>query len=322
MPTTPGDPALTSVTPAAVPPLPPNAAAPLQSRRRLAFALYLLALIAAFARPLEELLRFALGHDFCSYIPLIPIVSAYLLWSGRRSLFAHPGRDLPGAIVLAAAGAACTASALAWAGRMNRSDHLSLLALGLVLWLFAGVLAIYGRRVFRAGLFPWLFLLLIIPFPPFLVQHSIYGLQAGSTTLSDWVFRLLGVPVFRHGFDLALPGVTIRVAKECSSIRSSQALAITALLAGYLYLRSPWRRAVLVLVAVPFSVVKNAIRICTLCLLALHVNPGFLYGRLHRQGGFVFFIIALLLLWPLLVWLRRQELRPHAPSSATFRPTA
>lgn len=276
-------------------------------RNRWAVA-YLAALLAAFARPLRELFQFSLGHDFGSYIPLIPLVAAYLLWTRREIIFANSGHPAPGAAaLLAISGVLAAGGAEEWFGRIAYADHLGLLALSLVLFIFAGVFAFFGQRVFRAGLFPWLFLLLIIPFPPFLLGHAIYALQDGSTRLTAAVFSLLGVPVFRQGFNLSIPGITIRVAKECSSIRSSQALAITALLAGYFYLRSPWRRALLVVIAIPFSVVKNAIRICTLCLLSLRVNPGFLYGRLHHEGGFVFFLIALLLLWPVLVWLRRTE---------------
>lgn len=293
------------------------------ARRGLIFAVYLAVVVAAFERPLRELLAYALGRDFCSYIPLIPFVSAYLLWANRGAIFARPERSWRMGTALAVAAAAIAGWAAAAGGGMARGDRLGLLALSLVLFIFCGVAFIHGSRVFRAGLFPWLFLLLIIPFPPVLVQHSIFWLQAGSTTLSDWTFRLLGVPVFRQGFDLALPGVTIQVAKECSSIRSSQALGITALVAGYLYLRSPWLRAVLVAVAIPFSVVKNAIRIVTLCLLSLHVNRGFLYGRLHHEGGFVFFLIALVLLWPFLLWLRRRDRgMPAARGRDTVVPAA
>lgn len=284
-------------------------------RRRWALGVYVAILLAIFAQPIRELFRFSLSRDFCSYIPLIPFVTAYLLWTQREVIFAQPGRDAGLAALAAGAGAVIAARALGWPagfGPVSYADHLSLLALSLVLLLFAGVFAIYGRRSFGTGLFPWLFLLLIIPFPPFLLNDAVFSLQAGSTRLSAWVFGLLGIPVFQQGFNLSIPGITIHVAKECSSIRSSQALAITALLAGYLYLRSPWRRALLVAVAIPFSVVKNAIRICTLCILSLRVNPGFLYGRLHREGGFVFFLIALLLLWPFLIWLRRTEHRRPA----------
>ena len=53
--------------------------------------------------------------------------------------------------------------------------------------------------------------------------------------------------------------------------------------------------------------VKNGIRIATLTLLANYVNPEFLYGRLHRQGGVVFFLIGLALLLPVFWYLRRGE---------------
>jgi exosortase/archaeosortase family protein len=66
-------------------------------------------------------------------------------------------------------------------------------------------------------------------------------------------------------------------------------------------LRSLWSKVVFVLFIVPFSVAKNAIRIFTLSMLGMYVDSGFLHGRLHHDGGIVFFLIALagllLLLW-------------------------
>ena len=54
-------------------------------------------------------------------------------------------------------------------------------------------------------------------------------------------------------------------------------------------------------------VVKNGIRIATLTILAQYVDPGFLYGRLHREGGVVFFLLGLVLLLPILWLLQRSE---------------
>jgi hypothetical protein len=48
-------------------------------------------------------------------------------------------------------------------------------------------------------------------------------------------------------------------------------------------------------------------------LLSLYVNPDFLRGDLHRDGGFVFFLLALLLLWPIFAYLERSE-RPSTVS--------
>jgi len=62
-----------------------------------------------------------------------------------------------------------------------------------------------------------------------------------------------------------------------------------------------------VLVGLFVMILKNAIRIVTLTLLASYVDPGFLYGNLHREGGVVFFLLGLALMAPVLWWLERGE---------------
>jgi len=138
-------------------------------------------------------------------------------------------------------------------------------------------------------------------------------LQSGSAELSDALFKLAGVPFFRTDFLFALPGVTIEIAKECSGIRSSLALLITSLLAGYVCLQSAWTRMILILVTFPLLIVKNGIRIVTLSTLAIYADPSFLTGKLHSQGGFVFFLLALAILAPVLWLLQRAEANRELP---------
>ena len=104
-----------------------------------------------------------------------------------------------------------------------------------------------------------------------------------------------------------LAGFNIEVAKECSGIRSSVALLIIALVVGHLLLRTFWRQVVLVMVGLLIMVVKNGVRIATLTILGQYVDPGFLYGRLHHDGGMVFFFLGLILLLPVLWFLKRGE---------------
>ena len=68
----------------------------------------------------------------------------------------------------------------------------------------------------------------------------------------------------------------------------------------------------MVLAGIVVMIIKNGIRIVTLTLLANYVDPGFLYGNLHREGGVVFFMIGLLLLVPVLWLLQRGESRDHS----------
>jgi hypothetical protein len=59
--------------------------------------------------------------------------------------------------------------------------------------------------------------------------------------------------------------------------------------------------------ALPDLIIKNGVRIATLTLLAVHVDPSFLTGRLHHNGGFVFFTLGMLILLPLFWWLQNGE---------------
>jgi exosortase/archaeosortase family protein len=102
----------------------------------------------------------------------------------------------------------------------------------------------------------------------------------------------------------------MEVAKECSSIRSSMALLIICLLAARLYLRTWWKGLLFVLLSLPISVIKNGIRITTLTLLSVYVNPDFLRGDLHYKG-FLFFFLALLMLLPVFIALEKSD-RPTA----------
>lgn len=117
----------------------------------------------------------------------------------------------------------------------------------------------------------------------------------------------VGVPVSQNGFMLTIPGLTLEVAKECSSIRSSSMLLVTTMVLAQLILRSPWRKGLVMAIAIPLSVVKNGLRIFTIAMLAIRVDPAYLTGRLHRQGGIVFFAIALIGVFVLLWILQRGE---------------
>ena len=48
-------------------------------------------------------------------------------------------------------------------------------------------------------------------------------------------------------------------------------------------------------------ILKNGIRIATLTLLAMYVDPSFLTGRLHHEGEVIFFVMSLLLPLPMLL---------------------
>jgi exosortase len=264
----------------------------------------------AFYKTLSALVRYSLHEDSSSYIVLIPFIAFFLLYTERQNIISITRASVGSAVGFAVAGLILYWMASRDFIPQDGNWPLSLETFSVVVVWIGGFLLCYGFIALRAGAFPLLFLLLMVPLPQVVLDRAIYALQEGSTEIAYLIFQTVGTPVLRHGFLLSVPGVTIEVAKECSSIRSSIALFITCLLTAHLYLRTGWKILLLVLLSFPLSLIKNGIRIATLTLLSIYVNPEFLTGRLHHEGGFVFFLLAMLILWPVFSWLKNSE-KPH-----------
>lgn len=277
------------------------------AKKHAAFIVFLAVSACIFWKALGGLVLYAFHDDSCSHIVLIPFISLFLIYTERKKIFLKARVSIGfGALPI------LIGAFIYWvAGRHSFTDggrqFLSAAALSIVSVWIGGFAVCYGKRALRATIFPFLFLLLMVPLPDQALSRTIYYLQQGSTDIAYLLFKAVGVPVLRQGFLLSLPGVTIEVAKECSSIRSSIALFITCLLGVHFLLRTPWKMVLFMVLIFPLSVIKNGIRIFTLTLLSIYVDPSFLHGSLHRDGGFVFFALALAMLWPVLVLLQKSE---------------
>ncbi|OLD65753.1 MAG: hypothetical protein AUI47_01425 [Acidobacteria bacterium 13_1_40CM_2_68_5] len=275
--------------------------------RSVCFGSIVGATIALFWTPLTRLVQFSFEQQHYSHVILVPVLSAWLFVRERRRIFSHVETSGPAGVAVLVAGGLLYGLGQRYFGWAGEHDELSVAIFAVVLFWLGGFVLCYGVHTLRRGLFPALLLFLMTPIPEVFLSRVISWLQSGSAEVSYAAFQLLGVPVFRTGFVFSLPGISIEIAQECSGIRSSLALLITSLLAGHLFLRSPWAKALLILAALPLIVVKNGIRIVTLTLLSMHVDPGFLTGNLHNRGGIVFFLVALGLLASVLRSLQQLE---------------
>jgi exosortase len=209
--------------------------------------------------------------------------------------------------VLLAIAVLIACSSLGWSASLPSDVQLSIRMLAFVLsWIGSFVLC-FGSRASRLVLFPLCFLLGLVPVPQLLLNAIVALLQQGSAWTAHMLFAAFGVPVAQDGVLLTIPGLTLQVAHECSSIRSSSMLLVTTMILAQLLLRSPWRKALVIGLAVPLSVAKNGLRIFTIAMLGTRVDPGYLTGKLHHQGGIVFFGIVLIGIFALLWILRRGE---------------
>jgi exosortase len=284
------------------------------SRRMLFYAGWIFVSCLLFLHPLFAFVSYSLSDENASHLILIPVISAWIVFLERDRIFKVPGSDFTVGSILLAAGAALALAAFSIGSRWSALNQLSTYTFALILVWTAGFAFLFGRQTLERARFPILFLLLTIPIPDFILDKVIYALQKGSAEIAAVLFDWSGVPVLREGFVFHFARVNIEVARECSGIRSSLALLILAILVSYFYLDAFWKRAVLLIAGLFVMILKNGVRIVTLTLLATYVDPAFLYGKLHREGGVVFFMLGLLLLAPLVWILQRRE--PKVPTQA------
>jgi len=286
--------------------------------RNVTFLLLIVVSLALWWRSLEGTLQLALGNDAYTYILLILPLSCALIYVDRErlSLASKPCVGI-GSVILV--GALLIAAFSKWGSGLASDIRLSLSMLGLVTWWSGALITCFGARRVRSFLFPFGLLVLIVPLPDSAVNWTTEWLQLQSATTSRIMFRLAGVPVTQDGIMVSIPGLDVEVARECSSIRSSLLLVITTMVLGHLLLRSWWRKSLLVATAIPLSFVKNGFRIFVISELGTRVDPGFLDGRLHHQGGIVFLCTALGVVALLLWVLRRTEApNPQKPVLSTI----
>jgi exosortase len=272
----------------------------------LFFALFTLALLAANAAVVRSLVELARGNPTASHLVLVPVVTLALLYQDRKAIRTVRRPAWRSGAALTGAGLILVVVGRIEAG-FDEGSALSLAVAGMVVSWAGGFLFFFGQAAFKAALFPLTFLIFAIPIPAVVVDVVTDMLKRGSTSVVAAFFTLSGTPFQRDGFRFDLPGFAIEIADECSGIRSSIALLLSGLLAAHSFLRRPWSQCLLVLAILPLSVIKNGIRIAVLSLLAIHADPGFLTGRLHHEGGIVFFLLTLAMLAPVLVGLRTLE---------------
>lgn len=284
------------------------------SRRVLFYAGWVAVCCLLLLHPVLAFASYALSNDNASHLLLIPVISAWILFLERDRIFKILSSELGVSLLFLIGGAAVALVGLSFGSAWTSLNRLSVYIFALVLLWIAGFAFFFGRAALSQARFPLAFLLLAIPIPDFFLDKAIYFLQKGSAEIAAVLFEWSGVPVLREGFVFHLAHVNIEVARECSGIRSSLALLILAILVAYFYLKTFWKQVVLVVAGLFVMILKNGVRIVTLTLLASYVDPGFLYGRLHHQGGVVFFLLGLLMLAPLLWFLERSEPKEIAPA--------
>jgi exosortase len=189
----------------------------------------------------------------------VPAFAALVLWRDRKKLSAIESAP-------SWAGLPLVGLALLMRHAVVLKRELFYSGVSLLRLLGGLVILLYGWEFFRAVLFPWAFLILMIPVPSLILRIT-FSLQVPTLKLSAFLLQLAGVPLVRAG-NLIIIQSNLALFTFESGIRSLLTPLTVAIIHGYLADNRKWVRAMLACSSVPVAIVADSFRIVGTGLLA------------------------------------------------------
>jgi exosortase D (VPLPA-CTERM-specific) len=232
---------------------------------------------------LEWMVMFWARKEEYSHGFMIPAITLFLIWQKKDRLEKIPfdGSWTGFAVVLAGI-------AIFLLGEL--STLYIIIQYSFIVVLIGVVLSAVGWRVMREIWIPLLFLIFMIPLPPFLYQELSAQLQLISSELGVAFIRLFGISVYLEGNVIDLGSYKLQVVEACSGLRYLFPLASLAFISAYFFKTSFWKRCVVFLSSIPITIFMNSFRIGAIGVLVEYWGIAAAEGFLHDFEGWVIFM--------------------------------
>ena len=215
--------------------------------------------LAVFFQPLAWLFGAWLSDPYYSHGFLVPVIAAFLVWRAKGRLALLPAAPSRIGLALLALALLLAVAAISRQAYFAASLSLPFALAGVVLYL-------KGWASLHALLFPFAYLVLMIPLP--FVGDLALRLQAWTSTLSALAANLAGVPAQADGSTVSIPRADFVVGLACSGLSSIIALLALGTLLVFSLQGRGWAKAILVASIFPIAVVSNGLRVASLLWVA------------------------------------------------------
>ena len=229
-----------------------------------------------------------------SHGPLIPVLSAIMFLREMKQYPPQQGvvpNRWPGLVVIG------TAFLIGALGKLARIDDI--VAYATIIWVAGMVLVSFGWSRGRKFWPSVLHLVYMLPLPATIYYKVSIWLQMVSSEIGVGILKILSVPVFLEGNIIDLGVMRLHVAEACSGLRYLFPIMSFSYVFAVLYRGPNWHKAVLLLAAVPITVLMNSVRIAVAGIIANIYGVEWLEGFTHFFEGWVVFIICILMLFGL-----------------------
>jgi len=234
-----------------------------------------------------------LSHSY-----FIPLITGWMLWERRDAMRQSVGRPSWLGVPLLLFG-------LFMVFALKQLHVFLLEHVGLVVSIFAIPLLFGGLSLMRICAIPLAYLVFMIPPPYWVITVTSWEFQKWSSVLGVEMIRLFDIPVALSGNIIELSNITLQVVEACSGLRYLFPFVSLAAIAAYFYRGPIWQRAIVVIAAIPITIVMNSFRIAITGVLSENYGAGHTEGFLHFFEGWVVFVLCIVLLLLVLVGMAR-----------------
>ncbi len=231
------------------------------------------------------------GHGF-----FIPVISVYFLWMRRGELkFVEQLKDsLPGLLVVIMGLLLFVLGDLA---TLKIIEQYAFIITVTGIFLIA-----FGLPGLHVGAVPLLFLIFMVPFPPFIMNNLSSKLQLVSSWLGVEFIRACDIMVYLEGNVIDLGSYKLQVVDACSGLRYLFPLASLSFLCAYLFKGPVWQKILIFLSSAPLTIFMNSFRIGVIGIMVDNWGTKMAEGFLHDFEGWIVFLFCMALLF-LEMWL-------------------
>jgi exosortase D (VPLPA-CTERM-specific) len=231
------------------------------------------------------------GHGF-----FIPLICVYFIWMRRSELkFVERFKDsVPGLLIFIVGLLLFVLGGLATLKTIEQYAFIVAVT---------GMFTIaFGLPGLRIGAIPLLFLVFMVPLPPFILNNLSSKLQLISSWLGVEFIRACNIMVYLEGNVIDLGSYKLQVVDACSGLRYLFPLASLSFLCAYLFKGPFWQKILIFLSSAPLTIFMNSFRIGVIGIMVDNWGTKMAEGFLHDFEGWIIFLFCMALLF-LEMWI-------------------
>jgi exosortase len=269
-------------------------------RYKVQLMISLLLLLGVYLRIISYMVKQWSVDDNYSHGFLVPFIAGYFLYQRLDSLKKSPASSLSSGLPVIIGGLLMLI--VGYVG-----TELFTMRLSLIIVLAGMVLYFFGKETFRIMLLPICFLFFMIPLPYILYDAIAFPLKLFIAKYSVLFLESIGIIILREGNIIMLPNMTLEVADACSGIRSLMSLITLSVALAFIVNTTNFKRALIIVSAVPIAIFTNALRVVITGMLAQYWGEKAAEGFFHEFAGLMVFGMAVVILLITGIMLKRKK---------------